>query len=228
MNREAPVNNCASQASQRVGTSNHVPPVVRPPHPGLSIALQGSISDLGTWGTFQMGQGPHHTSSFSWGFGIVQYRMFSPERPELAPREGYQLNLILTSYGSDGKWRVVKRLDGGVHLQTIYLTTIVISMAPKMEKKNRIRNAVNHGTHVPKWQTPNKTIYRDPQDYQPIWILPWKLSGWEDWRASTQYCASIVKSPQMMPRSIVEGWKHVLSDGEQDTSSPLLLLCSTV
>lgn len=70
MDREAPVNNCVSQASQRVGTSNHVLSVVRP-HLGLSTALQGSISDLGTWGTFQMGQGPYHTSYFSWGLGIV-------------------------------------------------------------------------------------------------------------------------------------------------------------
>lgn len=174
MNHEAPVNNCASQASQRVGTSNHVLPVVRPLHPRLSIALQGSISDLGTWGTFQMGQGPHHTSYFSWEFGIVQYRMFSPERPELALREGYWLNLILTSYGPDGKWRVVRRRDGGVHLQTLYLPPSCL-YGLRNGKKNRVRNVVNRGTRVPKWQTPNKTIYRDPQDYQPIWILPWKL-----------------------------------------------------
>lgn len=193
MNREAPVNNCAPQASQWVGTSNHVLPVVRPPHPGLSIALQGSISDLGTWGTFQMGQGPHHTSYFSWGFGIVQYRMFSPERPELALREGYQLNLILTSYGSDGKWRVVKRLDGG----------------------------------VPKWQTPNKTIYRDPRDYQPLWILPWKLSGWGT-EALLPNIVLVLWKAHSDATLDSEEWKHVLWDREQETSSPLLLLCSTV
>lgn len=99
MNHEAPVNNCVSQASQWFGTSNHVLSVVRLPHLGLSTALQGSISDLGTWGTFQMGQGPYHISYFSWGLGIVQCTMFSLEKPWLALVEWYKLNLTLMWWG---------------------------------------------------------------------------------------------------------------------------------
>lgn len=226
MNREAPVNNCASQASQWVGTSNHVLPAVRSPHPGLSIALQGSISDLGTWGTFQMGQGPHHTSYFSWGFGIVQYRMFSPERPELALREDYQLNLILTSYGSDGNEEWLRDLMAVCMFRQSYLPHRYLH-GLRNGKKIRVRNVVNHGTCVPKWQTPNKTIYRDPRDYQPLWILPWKLSGWGTEELLPNIVLVLWKAHNDATLNSEE-WKHVLWDGEQDMSSPLLLLCSTV